>query len=138
MSRNALSFIDPKWKHQLRVAVPLYLRWQILDKCHHGLSEGHFCRQRTYDNLPRTQRCQGMYAEVQSYVRNFPECFIVSGSGWHQSPSLKPIPVKRLFIPGLIDQNVHALNNEERFTTCANYMYVCMHACMCLFVYMCV
>ena len=116
MAGDVLKFIDPRRKHQPRVAVPAHLKRQVLEECHRGLSGGHFSVKKTYDSLTRTWWWEGMYAETQSYVGNCPECAIVSGKGCHYPPPLHPIPVKRPFqiigvdmmdLPKMADGNQH-------------------------------
>ena len=97
MEGESLKFVDSKRKHMVRFVVPVHLRNQVLDECHRGLTGGHFSGKRTYAALSSQWWWEGMYADTVKYVKNCPECAIVSGGGHHRPPPLHPIPVQRPF-----------------------------------------
>ena len=94
---GVLFYVDPKQEHRKRVAVPSYLRSQILAENHSSAVGGHFAGKRMYGALVRHWWWDGMY-------RHPPVCPPVSRlrSG-HRScqaplpPPLHPIPVSRPF-----------------------------------------
>lgn len=83
-----LYYIDPKRQNGKRIAVPHHLRTQILEENHHSGMGGHFSGKRLFNALVRHWWWEGMYADVVGYVRNCPECAIVTGGGRrHRPPS---------------------------------------------------
>ena len=81
MSGNILHLVDSKRKHRLRVAVPQHLTKQLLDVSHRGPNGGHFSVSRTYKSLADKCWWEGTYGATQQFVKNCPECAIVSGTG---------------------------------------------------------
>jgi len=77
-----------------RVAVPHYLKNQILTAAHRGITGGHFSGKRTYSALAYHWWWEGMYVDALQHADNCPECTITAGSGRHNKPPLHPIPVQ--------------------------------------------
>ena len=92
-----LHFVDSKKKHRVRVAVTKHLTGQVLDVCDRGPHGGHFSVNRTYKSVAGKWWWEGMYGATERFVKNCPECAIVSSTGRQQPPPLHPIPVKRPF-----------------------------------------
>ena len=78
-------------KSQRRAVVSVQLLQQLLEENHRGFSGGHFATKCLYTFLIR-HWWNGMYADVQAYVRNCPECTVVTGGGMTSRPTLHPIP----------------------------------------------
>ena len=96
MEDDMLCYVDPKQKHQKRVAVPRHLQEQILKESHAGGMGGHFSGS-IYTALVRSWWWDGMHADTLRFVRNCPTCSIVSGGGKVTRPPLHPIPVQQPF-----------------------------------------
>ena len=120
-----LYYLDPKQKHQRRVAVPRHLREQVLNECHSGGMGGHFSGKRTYAALARRWWWEGMHADTLRFVRNSPSCTIVVGGGKPLRPPLQPIPVQRPFLivgvdimdlPKTADGNGHVVVFQDYLT----------------------
>ena len=58
---------------------------------------GHFAVNKLYQTLATQWYWEKMYADVESYCKNCPQCVIVSGCGRQNRPPLHPIPVQRPF-----------------------------------------
>jgi transposase InsO family protein len=94
---DILYYLDPRHGHQKRVVVPEHCREQLLQEHHSSLMGGHFAVKKTYGGLMRHWWWDGMYRDVQKFMRNCPQCTIVTGGGRHHRPPLHPIPVSRPF-----------------------------------------
>ena len=97
IDNDMLYYVDPKQKHQKRVAVPKHLQEKVLRECHAGRMSGHFSGKRTYTSMVRQWWWDGMHASTQRFVRNCSACSIVFGGGKVTRPPLQPIPVQQPF-----------------------------------------
>ena len=122
---DVLYFVDPKQDHRRRAVVPRHLQEQILEENHCKLMGGHFSGKRTYSTLAHHWWWDGMYADTLRYVKNCPECAIVSGTGRQHRPPLHPIPVKRPFqivgvdimdLPRTSEGNKHVIVFQDYLT----------------------
>jgi len=84
----------------------------MLEECHRGRLGGHFSAERVFKSLISQWWWEGMYKDVYLYVKNCPECAIVSGSGKSQRPPLCPIPVKHPF--QILGMDIMALPKTTR------------------------
>ena len=92
-----LFYLHPKQGHQRGVAVPRYLRQQLLVEHHSSPMGGHFAARKTYGALMRHWWWDGMYRDTLTFTTNCPQCTTVTGDGRHHRPPLHPIPVCRPF-----------------------------------------
>ena len=92
-----LYYLDPRCKNQKRAVVPAHLRQSLLQENHRGLCGGHFATKRLYSTLIRHWWWEGMYADTHTFVKNCPECVVVTGGAKPAHPTLHPIPVQRPF-----------------------------------------
>ena len=60
----------------------------MIEECHRGRLGGHFSADRVFKSLISQWWWEGMYKDVYLYVKNCPECAIVSGGGKVQRPPL--------------------------------------------------
>ena len=97
MEDDTLFFLDPGQGQRKRAVVPSHLREQILDEGHRAVLGGHFSGKRTYSVLVRHWWWEGRHADTLRFVRNCPECAVVTGGGRPGRPPLHPIPVQRPF-----------------------------------------
>ena len=94
---NILYFIDAKQSNLRRVVVPHQLRQQIMTEYHSGVMSGHFSGVRLYNTLCKRWYWEGMYTDCLSHGKSCPHCAVSTGTGRKIIPSLKPIPVSRIF-----------------------------------------
>ena len=80
-----------------RPIVPRHLRQQLMEDNHRGPYGSHFSHNKLFQTISRHWWWQGMYADITQFVRNCPECTIVSGGERSVVPPLHPIPVQRPF-----------------------------------------
>lgn len=79
------------------MVVPEHLQGRIMQESHRGPMGAHFSGNRLFNTLARHRWWEGMYADTINYVRNCPECLVVSGAGRVATPPLHPIPVDQPF-----------------------------------------
>ena len=94
---NILFFHDQKHNGRRRAVVPCHLQAKIMEESHRGPMGAHFSGNRLFNTLARHWWWEGMFADTVHYVRNCPECAMVSGGGRVMTPPLHPIPVNRPF-----------------------------------------
>ena len=94
---NVLYFIDPRRKDHQRVVVPDHLQKKILHKNHGGVMAGHFSGSQLYELLSRRWWWENPYKDAINFCKNCPDCVVVSGTGKHARPLLKPIQISRPF-----------------------------------------
>jgi len=91
-----LYFVDVK-QGNLRVVVPSHLTQQIMTEYHSSIMSGHFSGVRLYNTLCRRWYWEGMYTDCLNHAKSCPQCAVTKGTGRRIVPSLKPIPVSRVF-----------------------------------------
>ena len=64
-----------------RVVVPYQLRKQQMDEAHRGPMGAHSAGNRLFHMLTTHWWWKGMHGDITKFVRNCPECVIVSGGG---------------------------------------------------------
>lgn len=94
---DILYFIDSRNKSQKRAIVPSHLQATLLLESHGGWMGGHFSARRLYRTLSRHWWWEGMYGDVYTFIKQCPECTLVSSGGRKYQPHLHPIPVQRPF-----------------------------------------
>ena len=77
--------------------VPKHLRKQLMDEYHGGPCGSHFSRNKLFRTMSQQWWWQGMYGDIVQFVRNCPECTILSGGCKTVTPPLHPIEVQRPF-----------------------------------------
>ena len=92
-----LYFIDVKQGNLQRVVVPHHLTQQIMTEYHSSIMSGHFSGVRLYNTLSKRWCWEGMYADCLNHAKSCPQCAVTKGMGRGILPSLKPIPVSRVF-----------------------------------------
>ena len=70
---------------------------KVMNESHRGPMTAHFSGNRLFNTLARHWWWEGMFPDTVHYVRNCPECVMVSGGGKVEKPPLHPIPVNRPF-----------------------------------------
>ena len=70
---------------------------KVMNESHRGPMTTHFSGNRLFNTLARHWWWEGMFPDTVHYVRNCPECVMVSGGGKVEKPPLHPIPVNRPF-----------------------------------------
>ena len=124
MVDGALFYLDPKNGPEEAV-VPEHMRRKVMEENHRGNMGGHFSGNRLYKTLAHHWWWEGMYSDALHYVRNCPECAIVSGGGQQHRPPLHPIPVQRPFqiigvdimdLPRTQQGNKHVIVFQDFFT----------------------
>ena len=81
---------------KLRAVVPRHLRTRLMEEHHRGKMGGHFSGSRMFKVLSSRWWWEGMHRYCVQYMRNCPECSIVTGGGKTRRPPLHPIPDKAL------------------------------------------
>ena len=96
---GALFLVDTRGRRnpRIRAVVPQHLRTQLMEECHRGTLGSHFSGERLFAVLSRCWWWKGMHRDAMQFVRNCPECAIVSGGGQVYRPPLHPISVRRPF-----------------------------------------
>ena len=97
LSNDALYYVDPHHKRQLRAVVPQHLRGKIMEHHHGGRFGGHFSGDRLFKTISCKWWWRGMYKDCVEYTKNCPDCSFVDGGGKPGRPPLQPIPVSRPF-----------------------------------------
>ena len=92
-----LYYVHLRRQNFKRAVVPERLRQTLLEESHRGLFGGHFSTKRLYNTLVRHWWWDGMFSDVHFFVKNCPECVVVSGGSRPPRPPLHPIPVQRPF-----------------------------------------
>ena len=67
LKEEVLYFID---RHGPQIAVPQYLRHELLEQSHQGWMSGHFSGKRVYDSLAQTWCWDGMYSDAINFPRS--------------------------------------------------------------------
>ena len=94
---DTLFFVDSKSGGRRRAVVPKHLQGQIMEEAHRGPMAAHFSGNRLFNVLSQHWWWEGMFADAVRYVRNCPECLVVSGGGRIITPPSHSIPVERPF-----------------------------------------
>ena len=108
-----------------RVVVPTHLRRQLMDEHHRGPCGSHFAADKLYGAVSCHWWWQGMRRDILHFIRNFPECTVVSGGQRTVYPPLHPIEICRPFqiigvdimdLPLTKRGNRHVLVFQDYFT----------------------
>ena len=78
-------------------AVPQHLRQRLMEEHHRGPCGSHFGGKKLFQTMSRQWWWEGMHKDIMHFVRNCPECTIVSMGRKTVHPPLHPIPVQRPF-----------------------------------------
>ena len=89
-----LYYVDPRKRNYKQAVVPQHLRKLVMEKTHGGPLGGHFAVNKLYKALATHWYWEKMYADIQDFCKNCPQCAIVSGCGHRNRPTLHPIPVQ--------------------------------------------
>ena len=92
-----LYFIDVKQGNLQRFVVLHHLTQQIMTEYHSSIMSGHFSGVRLYNTLSKRWYWEGMYTDCLNHAKSCPQCAVTKGMGRGILPSLKPIPVSRVF-----------------------------------------
>ena len=93
---GVLFFIDSNQDRRRRVVVPKHLQQTILDENHCSHLDAHFSY-KLFKALCCHWWWERMFSDVVHYIRNCPECAVVSGGAKAVKPLLHPIPVQKPF-----------------------------------------
>ena len=64
---------------------------------HSGIMSGHFSGVRLYNTLCKRWYWEGLYTDCLNHGKTCPQCAVSKGTSQRTVPSLKPIPVSRIF-----------------------------------------
>ena len=76
-----LYYIDPKKRSCKRAVLPQHLQKTVMAEAHGGPFSGHFSVNKLYHTLATRWYWKKMYADIESYCKNCPQCVIVFGCG---------------------------------------------------------
>ena len=121
---GVLYYIDPRKRSCKRAVLPQHLQQTVMAEAHSGPFSGHFALNKLYQTLATQWYWEKMYADIESYCKNCPQCVIVSGCGRQNRPPLHPIPVQRPFqiigvdimdLPATQQENKHVVVFQDFF-----------------------
>ena len=122
---GALYYIDPKSEGERKIVVPNHLRKTVMEQYHSGVLAGHFSGPRLFKTLSKKWWWSGIFKHACEFVKNCPQCVIVSGGGRISRPPLHPIPESRPFqivgvdimdLPKTAEGNKHVVVFQDYLT----------------------
>jgi len=85
MVDGILYYIDQKSDSIPRVVMPSEYKWRLIEEYHSEIMSRYFSGPKIYKTMSCKWWWDRMYHDIIDYVRNCPQCAIVTGAGRRQS-----------------------------------------------------